>query len=121
MRAIDRTAFLFVCSVRDALPGAHISVQRSDLPHGRSRYVYITLEPGQWPLKVRISDHGVGMRRAMSGTESLYLHHLAKPAHWAVWLSELAAFAARRNPAAAAAIETGPLFVAGRQRGASLR
>ncbi len=105
MLAIDRTTFLFVCSVRDAIPGAHIYVQRSNLPHGRSRYVFITLEPRTRPLKVRISDHGVGMRRAMSGEEHLYLSHLAKPRAWSVWLSNLAKIAS-----APTASDHGPLF-----------
>lgn len=89
MRAIDRTTELFVTSVKEALPGVKVNVQRSKTSHGNSNYVYIH---SGWPqIKVRISDHPVGMNRALRGTEDLFLHHLAKPASWAVWVSELPA------------------------------
>lgn len=88
MRAIDKTTQLFVASVKEALPAAYVNVQRSTAKHGRSNYVYIYSD-GPRPLKVRISDHPVGMRRALSGDESLFVHHLAKPASWAVWVSKL--------------------------------
>lgn len=88
-RAIDRTTSLFVSSVKEALPDARVNVQRSFAKHGRSNYVYVNLE-GRWrPLKVRISDHPVGMNRALYGGEDLFVHHLAKPASWAVWVSKL--------------------------------
>lgn len=89
MRAIDRTTALFVASVEHAIPTAKVSVQRSFAKHGRSNYVYISLQGRGMPLKVRISDHPVGMRRALYGGESLFIHHLAKPASWAVWVSNL--------------------------------
>lgn len=89
MRAIDKTVKLFVTSVKEAVPCANIRVQRSVAKHGRSTYVYIDLDGGWRPLKVRISDHPVGMRRALSGDENLFVHHLAKPASWAVWVSKL--------------------------------
>lgn len=88
MRAIDKTTKLFVASVREALPGLHVSVQKSFTRNGRSNYVYIYFAHPR-PLKVRISDHPVGMRRALSGDEDLFLHHLAMPASWAVWVSKL--------------------------------
>lgn len=88
MRAIDRTTDLFVASVRAALPGARIQVQRSHNQFGRSHYVFIDTGPGRMPTKVRISDHAVGMPRAMSGRESLYLSAGDRPDRWAVWLSE---------------------------------
>jgi hypothetical protein len=82
VRAIDRTTDLFVASVKEAIPGVKLNVQKSTNGHGRSNYVYIH---SGWPqIKVRISDHPVGMRRAMRGTEDLFVHHLAKP-----WLGEL--------------------------------
>jgi hypothetical protein len=88
MRAITRTTNLFVASVEQVLPGIGIRVQRSVRPHGRSNYVYINM--GGWnDIKVRISDHSVGMRRGMSGSESLYIFAGAKPESWAVWLGEL--------------------------------
>jgi hypothetical protein len=91
MRSIDKTTHLFVLSVREAIPDASIRVQRSIAKHGRSNYVYIDRK-GYWrPLKVRISDHAVGMKRAMYGGEDLFVHHLAKPISWAVWVSELPA------------------------------
>jgi hypothetical protein len=90
VRAIDRTTQLFVTSIKEALPNVRVNVQRSFAKHGRSNYVYLHLE-GRWrPLKVRISDHPVGMRRALYGDENLFIHHLAKPASWAVWMSRLA-------------------------------
>lgn len=91
MRTIDRTTNLFVASVKDALPDVAVSVQRSAAKQGRSNYVYINLENRPRPIKVRISDHPVGMRRALYGEEDLFVHHLAKPASWAVWVSKLPA------------------------------
>lgn len=90
MRAIDRTTGLFVASVKVALPDAAVQVQRSIAKHGRSNYVYIATG-GARSLKVRISDHPVGMRRALYGEDDLFIHHLAKPASWAVWVSQLPA------------------------------
>ena len=89
VRAIDKTAELFVATVKVALPDARVRVQRSVAKHGRSTYIYIDIE-GRWrPFKVRISDHPVGMQRALHGEEDLFIHHLAKPASWAVWVSHL--------------------------------
>jgi hypothetical protein len=88
MRAIDRTTQLFLSSVREALPGVRVQLQQSIAEHGRSNYIYIYQHWRLW--KVRISDHPVGMRRALSGDEDLFLHHTAKPASWSVWLSQLA-------------------------------
>jgi hypothetical protein len=42
---------------------------------------------------VRISDHAVGMRRATSGDCDKFITAGAKPASWAVWLSEIVAAA----------------------------
>lgn len=90
MSAIDRTTELFVASVKEAVPNAQVSVQRSRAKHGSSNYVYLTLDGKRWrPIKVRISDHPVGMNRALYGGEDLFVHHLAKPASWAVWVSKL--------------------------------
>lgn len=91
MRAIERTTGLFVASVKVALPDIHVQVQRSVAKHGRSNYVYIVLGGARRSLKVRISDHPVGMRRALYGEDDLFIHHLAKPASWAVWVSQLPA------------------------------
>ena len=90
MRAIDRTCQLFVRSVAEALPETRINIVRSRNSHGQSRYVYIHLAGRIRPVKVRISDHPVGMRRAMSGDCQLFLSAGATPASWAVWLAELA-------------------------------
>lgn len=87
MRAIDRTTRQLMASVREALPEARLLVQRSNAPHGRSNYVFIM--QGRRTLKVRISDHPVGMFRALHGGEDLFVHHLAKPPSWAVWVSQL--------------------------------
>lgn len=90
MRAIDRTTQLFIASVREAVPAAEIRMQRSVTKQGRSNYVYIA-DGRRWkPIKVRISDHPVGMRRALYGEEDLFVHHLSNPASWAVWVSKLA-------------------------------
>jgi hypothetical protein len=89
MRAIDKTTKLFVASVKEAVPEARVRVQRSVTKHGRSSYVYIQTADACWPIKVRISDHAVGMRRALYGGEDMFMHHLAKPASWAVWVSNL--------------------------------
>lgn len=90
MRAIDRTTELFVASVKEALPDARLSVQKSRAKQGRSNYVFVYRKECR-PLKIRISDHPVGMRRAFHGEENLFIHHLAKPASWAVWVSRLPA------------------------------
>lgn len=89
MRAIDRTTNLFVASVKEAVPDAHVSVQKSRMKHGNSNYVYIYLRGGRRAQKVRISDHPVGMNRALYGDENLFVYHRAKPASWAVWVSHL--------------------------------
>ena len=93
MRRIDRTTGLFVQSVRDAMPNATTTVSYSSNAYGQSRYVFIgfgnaKVAYGRVTLKVRISDHPIGMRRARSGECALHLTHNAKPASWAVWLSE---------------------------------
>lgn len=89
MRAIERTTRLFVASVQAALPGFHVSVERSVTRFGRSHYVHIRDQAQRRYWKVRISDHVVGMRRARSGQEDLYLHARARPQSWSVWLGEL--------------------------------
>lgn len=90
MRAIDRTTAMFVTSIKEAAPSARVRVQRSFAKHGRSNYIYIEGVQRLRPLKVRISDHPVGMWRALHGGEDLFVHHLAKPSSWAVWVSKLA-------------------------------
>lgn len=91
MLAIERTTNQFVASVKEAMPEARIQIERSRAAHGKSNYVYIYFEHrgGTRVLKIRISDHPVGMRRALYGHEDLYIHHQAKPASWAVWVSRL--------------------------------
>lgn len=96
MPSLDRTTDLFVVSVRAALPDARIQVQRSRNQFGRSHYVFIDAGGKGWPAKVRISDHALGMRRATSGSESLYLSAGARPDQWAVWLGDFV----RRNAGA---------------------
>lgn len=89
MRAVDRTLRQFRASLAEALPDVRTQVSRSTNRAGHSRYVYIHLT--DWTAKVRISDHGVGMRRALSGECSLFIAAGAKPSSWAVWLGELVA------------------------------
>lgn len=90
MLAIERTTRLFCKSVRDALPGFRISIDRSRTQAGRSNYVHLRDRKQNWYWKVRISDHPVGMRRALSGECDLFISAGAKPSSWAVWLGELA-------------------------------
>lgn len=97
MLAVDRTTKQFVASVKATAPGARIVVDKSRTRHGRSNYVYVYLADRMW--KVRISDHPVGMRRALWGLEDLLLDHQAKPASWAVWMGEHVARHAEPNPA----------------------
>lgn len=89
MRAIERTTKQFVASLKAAIPSLRIiSVERSETSFGRSNYVHIRNQNQRRYWKVRISDHAVGMRRAQSGREDLYLAAGAHPPDWAVWLSE---------------------------------
>lgn len=88
MRAVDRTLALFKASVSEALPEARLTVSRSRNSAGHSRYVFIDIPTRRCWLKVRISDHAVGMRRARSGECDLFLSAGARPSSWAVWLSE---------------------------------
>ncbi|TIX61231.1 MAG: hypothetical protein E5V25_24530 [Mesorhizobium sp.] len=87
MRAVDRTTQLFLASVKDALPALRTQVSKSSNFAGRSNYVFIFTS--RCTYKVRISDHAIGMRRAMRGEEDLYIFAGSKPASWAVWLGEL--------------------------------
>lgn len=89
MRAVDRTTKLFVASVKEAIPNARTQVQKSKNAAGRSNYVFIARDNHLYAIKVRISDHPIGMRRAMSGVEDLYIFAGASPASWAVWLGNL--------------------------------
>lgn len=87
MRAVDRTTQLFLASVNHALPALRTQVSKSRNAAGRSNYIFIFA--GRSTYKVRISDHAIGMRRAMRGEEDLYIFAGSKPASWAVWLGEL--------------------------------
>jgi hypothetical protein len=89
MRAVDRTTRLFVDSVKDALPDVKLSVHKSKNTHGRSNYVFIAHDRHLMAIKVRISDHPIGMRRALYGGEDLYIFAGARPDSWAVWIGEL--------------------------------
>ncbi|MGG7535343.1 hypothetical protein [Rhizobium sp. 12,4] len=89
MRAIERTTRQFVASLEEAMPGLQIAVERSRNDWGRSHYVHIRDDAQQRYWKVRISDHAVGMRRALSGREDAYISAGARPASWAVWIGEL--------------------------------
>lgn len=87
MRAVDRTTRQFLASLHAALPALRISTSRSTNAAGRSTYVFIHGPRRSW--KVRISDHPIGMRRALRGEEDLYIFAGSKPACWAVWLGDL--------------------------------
>jgi hypothetical protein len=88
MRAIERTTKQFVTSLQAAIPGLHVALERSVTPYGRSNYLHIRDQAQRRYWKVRISDHAVGMRRALSGEEDLYIAAGAKPPSWAVWIGE---------------------------------
>ena len=88
MLAIERTTRQFVASLRDAIPTLYITVERSRNSHGRSNYIHIRDQAQRRYWKVRISDHAVGMRRALSGREDAYITAGSRPASWAVWLGE---------------------------------
>ena len=88
MRAIDRTSRDFVRSLRDEVPDAKISVERYRSDFGRSYYVHIRDGSGTSYWKVRISDHQIGMRRAMSGREEFYISAGDSIDRWAAWLGE---------------------------------
>jgi hypothetical protein len=92
MLAIEKTTRAFVASVREALPNRLVTVSRSKNKVGRSNYVYIDRPRGKGTsIKVRISDHAVGMRRALWGNEALFIHAGATIDHWSVWLGKLCA------------------------------
>lgn len=88
MLAVHRTTELFVASLKDALPTVEVRVQRSKNRAGRSNYIYITRTRAM-PIKVRVSDHPIGMRRALRGDEQLYIPAGARPASWSVWIGDL--------------------------------
>lgn len=106
MRAVDRTTKMFVKSVRVAMPGVDLQTVKSVRPWGRSTYVYISSKDYQ--RKVRISDHPVGMRRALSGECDLFITAGADPASWTIWLAELV----NRTDGAGIDLDAGPLFTA---------
>lgn len=89
MRAVDRTTNLFMASVKDALPGIDLRVSKSKNSAGRSNYVFIPKGGHVYAIKVRISDHPIGMRRATSGQEDLYIFAGAGPDSWATWIGQL--------------------------------
>lgn len=86
MRAVDRTTKLFVASVRDALPDVRLQVARSKNAAGRSNYVYLYCAG---IIKVRISDHSIGLNRAKFGHDDLLIQAGTTPDRWAVWLGRL--------------------------------
>lgn len=88
MSAIERTTKAFVTSVKVTLPHLRMYVQRSRTDWGRSNYVIIICDRTNRSWKIRISDHAVGMRRALSGEEDSYISAGAKPDSWAVWLGQ---------------------------------
>lgn len=88
MRAIERTTKLFVASLREALPDLQVSIERSRNAYGRSNYIHIRDSAATRYWKVRISDHAVGMRRALSGREDAYITAGSRPASWAVWIGQ---------------------------------
>ncbi|MEJ0012802.1 MAG: hypothetical protein WDM94_09290 [Bauldia sp.] len=74
--------------MRAALPGISVWVDKSVTRAGRSNYVFIDMP--RRTEKVRISDHPVGMTRALWGGESLFVSAGATIDSWSVWLSRLA-------------------------------
>lgn len=88
MRAIERTTRQFVAGLEAAAPGVRVQVERSVTSWGRSNYVHIRDRDQRRYWKVRVSDHAVGMRRALSGECELHIPAGARPPSWAVWLGD---------------------------------
>lgn len=103
MRAIERTTRQFVAAVREVLPQLRVNVQRSVAPWGRSNYVYIYCDHSGRSWKIRISDHAVGMSRALGGRELAYISAGAKPDSWAVWLGQFRRVVGNPSPSPAKA------------------
>jgi hypothetical protein len=97
MRAVERTTRQFVASLEAAIPTLHITIERSQNAFGRSIYVHIRDQAQRRYWKVRISDHAVGMRRALSGREDAYITAGSRPPSWAVWLGEFKRLVERGN------------------------
>lgn len=89
MRAVERTTQLFVRSLEQTGVIFKISIEKSRSAYGQSNYVFIRHANAPRFWKVRISDHPVGMRRALAGTEQLHIPAGAKPSSWAVWIGEI--------------------------------
>ncbi|RUY12035.1 hypothetical protein EOA25_04415 [Mesorhizobium sp. M2A.F.Ca.ET.040.01.1.1] len=107
MLAVERTTRLFIKSLQEALPAVRLQVSRSHNIAGRSNYVFIFMPHRSF--KVRISDHAIGMRRALRGEEDLYIVAGRLPSSWAVWLGDLAAiYRSQQERAATLGRSTGP-------------
>tara|TARA_R110002020_G_scaffold34066_35_gene103980 strand:- start:12316 stop:12618 length:303 start_codon:yes stop_codon:yes gene_type:complete len=89
MLAVERTTKLFVRSLEQAGVNFKISIEKSRTAFGQSNYVLIRHANALKFWKVRISDHPVGMRRALTGSENLHIPAGAKPSSWAVWMGML--------------------------------
>lgn len=89
MRAVERTTRLFVRSLEQTGVAFRISIEKSRTDYGQSNYVFIRHANSTRFWKVRISDHPVGMRRALAGWEHLHIPAGARPSSWAVWIGEI--------------------------------
>jgi hypothetical protein len=89
--SVQSVARRLAAAIRQAMPAADVSVQHCRRPWGASSYVHVTFA-GRWRTmraKARVSDHGVGLRRMMSDSCSLWLAKNATPASWEAWLCGL--------------------------------
>lgn len=84
---VNRTTYQLERSINDVVEEASINIVKSRTSYGASNYLYFTI--GRVRMKVRISDHPIGMRRATSGDCDLYVTAGAKPSSWACWLSQV--------------------------------
>ncbi|MBV6648092.1 MAG: hypothetical protein KI789_00065 [Hoeflea sp.] len=89
MLAVERTTKLFVRSLEQTGIAFKISIEKSRTAFGQSNYVFIRHANSSCFWKVRISDHPVGMARALSGREHLHIPAGARPSSWAVWIGEI--------------------------------
>jgi hypothetical protein len=84
--SVASTAKRLAHACRKAMPDAHVDIEHSRAPWGRSSYVYVMFKGHVF--KARVSDHGIGERRYREDWCSLYLADGARPEAWSYWMFE---------------------------------